>query len=78
MMNDRTMVQHSNGYSGVLMGKSTMMIYDKDDNCVLHTCYRKPNTEEELYEVLEEMPRTMEIIASAVVDTPQTDCDDEE
>ena len=74
-MNDRTIVQHPNGYSGVLMGKSTMMIYDKDDNCVLHTCFRTPNTEKELYEVLETMPRFIEILASVEADRktePQT------
>ena len=67
-MNDRTIVQHPNGYSGVLMGKSTMMIYDKDDNCILHTCFRTPNTEKELYEVLETMPRFIEILASVEAD----------
>ena len=75
-MNDRTIVQHPNGYSGVLMGKSTMMIYDKDDNCILHTCFRTPNTEKELYEVLETMPRFIEILASVEADRktePQTD-----
>lgn len=74
-MNDRTIVQHPNGYSGVLMGKSTMMIYDKDDNCILHTCFRTPNTEKELYEVLETMPRFIEILASVEADrkTEQTE-----
>ena len=67
-MNDRTIVRHPNGYSGVLMGKSTMMIYDKDDNCILHTCFRTPNTEKELYEVLETMPRFIEILASVEAD----------
>ena len=70
-MDDRTIVQHPNGYSGVLMGKSTMMIYDKDDNCVLHTCFRTPNTEKELYEILETMPRFIEILAS--VEAEQTE-----
>lgn len=55
--------EHPNGYSGVLMGKSTMLIYDKDGHECLHTCSRTPQTKEELYEVLETMPRTMEIIA---------------
>ena len=68
VMNDRTIVQHPNGYSGVLMGKSTMMIYDKDDNCIVHTCFRTPNTEKELYEVLETMPRFIEILASVEAD----------
>ena len=67
-MNDRTIVQHPNGYSGILMGKSTMMIYDKDDNLVLHTCFRTPNTETELYECLETMPQFIDIIASVEAD----------
>lgn len=56
-------VEHPNGYMGVLYGKSSISIYDKDGHQCFHTCFRTPNTEEELYEVLEEMPRTMEIIA---------------
>ena len=76
-MNDRTIVQHPNGYSGILMGKSTMMIYDKDDNLVLHTCFRTPNTETELYECLETMPQFMDIIASVEADrkTEPRGCD---
>lgn len=58
--------EHPNGYSGVLMGKSTMLIYDKDGHECLHTCFRTPNTEEELYEVLETMPRMMEIVAKEI------------
>ena len=55
--------EHPNGYSGVLYGKSSMAIYDKDGHECLHTCSRTPQTEAELYEVLETMPETMEIIA---------------
>ena len=60
-------VEHPNGYMGILYGKSSMTIYDKDGHEILHTGLRNPNTEEELYEVLEDMPRTMDIIT-------QTDC----
>lgn len=56
-------VEHPNGYMGILYGKSSMSIYDKDGHECLHTCFRTPQTKEELYEVLETMPRTMEIIA---------------
>lgn len=59
-------VEHPNGYMGVLYGKSSMSIYDKDGHECLHTGSRTPQTKTELYEVLEEMPRTMEIIAQIV------------
>ena len=61
--------EHPNGYSGVLMGKSTMLIYDKDGHECLHTCSRTPQTKEELYEVLETMPRMMEIVAREIEQT---------
>lgn len=56
-------VEHPNGYMGVLYGKASMAIYDKDGHECVHTYHRAPNTEAELYEVLEDMPRTMDIIA---------------
>ena len=68
-------VEHPNGYMGVLYGKSSMSIYDNDGHECLHTGSRTPQTETELYEVLEEMPRMMQIIAKEFEQTePQTDC----
>ena len=49
-------VNHPNGYSGILYGVSSMVIFDKDGHEVMHTGFRTPQTEEELYEVLETMP----------------------
>lgn len=68
-------VEHPNGYMGILYGKSSMSIYDKDGHECLHTGFRTPNTEEELYEVLEEMPRTMEIIAEIIEEGVDDDQD---
>lgn len=65
--------EHPNGYSGVLMGKSTMLIYDKDGHECLHTCFRTPQTKEELYEVLETMPRMMEIVAKEIEQTERSE-----
>jgi hypothetical protein len=48
-----------NGYTGVLYGKSSMIIYDADGKEVLHTGSRTPNTLEELKEVVEKMPKLM-------------------
>lgn len=56
-------VEHPNGYAGVLYGNASMSIYDKEGHECLHTCFRRSNTEEELYAVLETMPKAMEIIA---------------
>lgn len=49
-------VEHPNGYFGILYGKSSMMIYDRNGNEVIHTGFRNINTKEELYEHLGKIP----------------------
>ena len=61
-------VEHPNGYMGILYGESSMSIYDEDGHEVLHTGNRTPQTEAELYEVLEGMPEFVEIMADIVLD----------
>ena len=52
----------SNGYTGVLYGKSSLVIYDKDGKLSLHTGFRTANTYEELVEVVEEHPQFLKMI----------------
>lgn len=60
-MSERIEYRSENGYRGVLYGKSSMSIKDKDDNEVLHTGFRSVNTLEELKEAVETMPKLMEM-----------------
>ena len=55
-------VEHPNGYSGVLYGRGSMTIYDKDGNEVLHTWARNAQTRQDLYEELETMPEFLELL----------------
>lgn len=55
-------VEHPNGYSGMLYGESSMVIFDKDGHEVLHTSSRTPQTEEDLWEVLETTPELLKIL----------------
>lgn len=50
-------VEHENGYTGIVYGKSSMSVY-KDNKEVLHTgSLIKPfTTEKEVYEYLEKLP----------------------
>ena len=49
-----------NGYTGVLYGKSSYAIYDKDGKEVLHTGLRNINTYEELVESVNNFPKFLE------------------
>lgn len=56
-------VKHPNGYSGILYGKSSMVIfYDGEE--VLHTGFRNENikTKEDLYKELEGMPEFLKML----------------
>lgn len=61
-------VEHPNGYMGILYGKSSMSIYDEDGHEILHTGIRNINTKAELYELLEGMPKFVEIMADIVIE----------
>lgn len=60
-MSKRIMVEHPNGYYGELYGASSLVIF-KGSQEVFHTGFRTINTKEELYEMLEEFPRFMELL----------------
>lgn len=55
-------VEHPNGYLGVLYGESSMSIYDKDGHEVLHTSSRTPQTEQDLYQILDGMPELLKAL----------------
>lgn len=61
-------VEHPNGYLGILYGKSSMSIYDEDGHEILHTGSRNVNTEAELYELLEGMPKFVGVMADIVLE----------
>jgi len=51
---------HKNGYKASLFGKSSMSIYDKDWKEVMHTGSRSCETEEQVMNVLENVPMMIE------------------
>jgi hypothetical protein len=51
-----------NGYTGVMYGKSSFAIYDKDGKEVLHTVSRAFNTEEELKKQVDGFPEFLEML----------------
>lgn len=59
-------VEHPNGYSGILYGKRSMVIFYKGKE-VLHTGSRteKLKTEKDLYEKLEGMPEFLKMLDEA-------------
>lgn len=70
--NNQIMVEHENGYYGCLYGKSSMSIF-KDNKEVLHTGSRNINTQDELCEILSEMPSFMENLANIDFDDEEED-----
>lgn len=62
-----------NGYTGILYGKSSLMIFDKDGKLSLHTGFRSANTYEELVEVVEEHPRLVKLIQGIPDDDDEED-----
>lgn len=57
--------QSENGYKGILYGRSSFSIRDKNGKEVFHTGFRKINTYEELVKEVEEFPKFLEILFSA-------------
>lgn len=56
-------VKHPNGYSGILYGKSSMVIFYNGEE-VLHTGFRNENikTKEDLYKELEGMSEFLKML----------------
>lgn len=54
--------KHSNGYTGTLYGKSSLIVHDINGREVLHTGSRNINTFEELVNWLDSFPELIKII----------------
>lgn len=59
----------ANGYSGVLFGKSSMIIRGPDGKEILHTGSRTPNTLIELMDIVDTMPEFMKIMEAMMEKT---------
>lgn len=72
---EEIVVEHENGYSARLYGASSMSIY-KDGKEIMHTGFRNEEikTAEDVYELLEDYPEFIELLANIDLD----DLDDEE
>ncbi|HCC04022.1 MAG TPA: hypothetical protein DEP51_04100 [Clostridiales bacterium] len=64
-MENEIKVKHPNGYSGILYGKRSMVIFYNNEE-VLHTGFRNINTKEELYDNLEKMPEFMKMLDDSI------------
>lgn len=64
-MENEIKVKHPNGYSGILYGKRSMVIFYNNEE-VLHTGFRNINTKEELYDNLEKMPEFMKMLDNSI------------
>lgn len=53
-----------NGYTGKLYGKSSLSIYNSIGREVMHTCFRKINTLEELKQEVEEFPEFLRVLSN--------------
>lgn len=53
-----------NGYTGKLYGKSSLSIYNSIGREVMHTCFRRINTLEELKEEVEEFPEFLRVLSN--------------
>lgn len=61
-MADRIEYKSENGYTGVMYGKSSFAIYDKDGKKVFHTGSRAFNTEEKLKKQVDKFPEFLEML----------------
>lgn len=55
-MRKRIKYTSENGYTGVLYGKSSFSVYDKDGHEVFHTGFRNFNTYDDLKESVDTFP----------------------
>ena len=59
--------EHKNGYVARLYGKSSLSVYFNGKE-VLHTGFRNVNTEDEVMELLEGMPKFVKLLEEGVFD----------
>lgn len=53
---------HPNGYTGLLYGKSSLVVQNSEERDVFHTGFRNINTLDELKKWLEDFPKFMEML----------------
>lgn len=53
---------HSNGYTGILYGKSSLAVQNSEGREVFHTGFRNINTLDELKKWLDDFPKFMEML----------------
>lgn len=59
---DRITYKSENGFSGMLYGRSSLVIMDPDGREVLHTGFRMANTLEELKGLVDSMPDFLRLL----------------
>ena len=64
-MTDTIKYTSDNGYTGVMYGKSSYAVFDRDGIEVMHTAFRNFNTYDELVENVEKYPKLMEMLGRA-------------
>ena len=64
-MTDTVKYTSDNGYTGVMYGKSSYAVFDKDGKEVMHTGFRNFNTYDELVEHVEKYPKFREMLGRA-------------
>ncbi len=61
-MTDTIKYTSNNGYTGVLYGESSLVIFNPDGTESMHTGSRSINTYEELVRIVDEHPRFIEAL----------------
>ena len=61
-MTDIIEYESDNGFKGVIYGKSSLVIYDKDGVKRFHTGFRNAQTLKELIEIVEGFPKFLEVL----------------
>ena len=78
MKKPKIRVDHPNGYSGLLYGESSMLIF-KNGEEVMHTGFRNADlqTADDLYKYLDDIPEFMAMLERAAEQGLFSECDDE-
>ena len=72
-MSKRIQYTSENGYTGILYGKSSLMIFDRKGHLSFHTGFRSINTYKELVKIVEEHPRLVKLIQGIPDDDDEED-----
>lgn len=77
-MSDTIKYTSDNGYTGVLYGKSSMIIYKPDGTESMHTGSRNINTYEELVRIVDKHPKFREMLKKAAKEIRDSEMESEE